>query len=98
MALLIYAGLVFLLSLAALKKQSRLILFLLQFQSFLFLFFFFWFTRDNYQILQVQKVGYQFDRVTNNFREPARSISIGGDQLKDDVYSNDLAPAAVRVT
>jgi hypothetical protein len=98
MGLLIYAGLVFLLSLAALKKQSRLILFLLQFQSFLFVFFFFWFTRDNYQILQVQKIGYQFERVTNNFRDPARSISIGGDQLKDDVYSTDLPPAAIRVT
>ncbi|MCI0412211.1 hypothetical protein L0222_05330 [bacterium] len=98
MGLLIYAGLVFLLSLAALKKQSRLILFLLQFQSFLFVFFFFWFTLENYQILQVQKVGYQFEKITNNFRDPARSVSIGGDQAKDDLYSADLPPAAIRIT
>src|SRR5688572_29285326 len=98
MGLLIYAGLIFLLSLAALRKQSRLLLFFLQFQSFLFVFFFFWFTRDNYRIVQVKKIGYQMEKVTNNFREPARTVSIGGDQLKDDIYASDLPSRAVRIT
>src|SRR5688572_29054710 len=98
MGLLIYAGFIFLISLAALRKQSRLLLFFLQFQSFLFVFFFFWVTRDNYQILQVKKIGYQLEKVTTNFREPARSVSIGGDQVRDDIYSAELPPAAVKLT
>src|SRR5687767_4205739 len=97
MGLLIYAGFIFLVSLAALRKQSRLLLFFLQFQSFLFVFFFFWITRDNYQILQVKKIGYQLEKVTNNFREPARAVSIGGDQSKDDIYSPDLPPGAAKL-
>lgn len=98
MGLLIYAGLIFLFSVAALKRQSRLLLFFLQFQSFLFVFFFFWVTRDNYQILQVKKVGYQLQKITNDFRRPARIVTIGGDQKTDDIYSAALPPAAVKIT
>ena len=98
MGLLIYAGLVLLLTLAALKKQSRLLLFFLQFQSFLFVFFFFWFTRDNYRIVQVKKIGYQMEKVTNDFRAPARSVSLGGDQGKDDIFVDDVPPASVWIT
>ncbi len=98
MGLLIYAGLIFFFSVAALRRQSRLILFLLQFHSFLFVFFFFWFTRENYQILQVRKVGYQIQKVTNDYRNPARTVSIGGDQLKDDIYTAELPPSAVKIT
>ena len=97
MGLLIFAGLTFLFSLAALKKQSRLLLFLLQFHTFLFVFFFFWVTRDNYQIVQIKKLGYQLEKVTDNFREPARKIAIGGDPAKDDIYIDDLPPRAVQI-
>ncbi len=98
MGLLIYAGITSLLALAILKKQSRSFLLLLQFLPFLFLFFFLWFTRSNYQILHVKKVGYQFEKVTTDFRSPSRRVSIGGDQQKDDVFTSDLSPNAVQIT
>jgi hypothetical protein len=98
MGLLIYAGLVFLLGFAALKRQSRLLLILLQIQSFLFVFVFFWLTRPDYQIIQVRKLGYEFDKITNDFRNPARPVLFGRDQQKDDVFIQDIPAGAVRLT
>src|SRR3990172_9451984 len=98
MGLLIYASLALLLTLAILRKYSRFVLLVLQLLPFLFLFAFLWISRANYQVLQVKKVGYQFEKVTKDYREPSRGIFMGGDQQKDDLFVPSLPPGAIKLT
>lgn len=98
MSLLIYAGLAVGLTLAAYRSRGTFYTLLLQVLPFAFLFCFLWMSRDRYEVLQVRKVGYQFDKATTDYRSPARSIYLGGDRKKDDLYDAALPQQAVRIT
>jgi hypothetical protein len=98
MAIFVFASLTVLLTFFGYRKRSRLFLLLLQFLPFFFLFIFLWFSRSHYEILQVQKLGYQFEKINADYRKPARTVMIGGDRQKDDLYSEDLPASAVKIT
>jgi hypothetical protein len=98
MAILLFACLTVLFALFSYWKRSRFFQFLLQFLPFCFLFFFLWFVRDHYEIVQVHKLGYQFEKITNDYRSPSRSVIIGGNQEVDDLFSQKLPASAVKIT
>jgi hypothetical protein len=98
MALLIYAVVATLLLFTALRTRSRFSMLLLQVLPVLFLFVFFWVTRDGYRVLQIRKLGYEFDRVSGDYHKPARTVTIGGDRDGDAVFVGDLPGSAVRIT
>lgn len=98
MALLIYALVASLLTVLAVRARSKGALFFLQLLPILFLPMFLWSTRENYRVLQVRKIGYEFDRISDDYRNPARTVTIGGDRQVDQVYAPDLPPGAVRIT
>src|ERR1041384_3723615 len=98
MGLFAYGLLACLLSLIAFRSRSRTILLLLQALPIVFLFTFLWLTRGQYDILQVRKIGYEFEKVGEDLQHPGRTIFIGGDQQKDDIFSENLPNHAIRVT
>ncbi len=98
MAIFLYGCLTLLLAALALRKKSKLVLLTLSFLPFAFVLTFLWLTRSNYRILQVRKIGYQFEKVASDYRQPARSVLLGGDRQKDDVYLPELPPTAIKIT
>src|SRR3990172_6872547 len=97
MELLIYATVTLLLTLLALQKRSKGCQLLLQFVPFTFLFLFLWWTRENYSVLQVRKLGYQFKKSTTDYLHPARAVTLGGSQQSDDLFYGELAPNSVQL-
>ena len=98
MAVFVYAVVSALLCAAALRTRSRLLFFALPFLPFFFLFGFLWFSQSAYRTIQVRKLGYEFDKAGEDYRNPARTISIGGDRDKDDLFLQGLDSGAVQVT
>ena len=97
MSLLIYGTLTLLISFLAFRKRSKTWQLLLQALPLVFISSFLWSTRDNYQILHVKKLGYQFTKTTNDYRNPARAISIGGNATRDELLHPQLPENAILI-
>ncbi len=98
MAVFLYGCLTFLLVILGLRKKSKLALITLSFLPFAFVLTFLWLTQENYRIVQIRKMGYQFEKVSRDYRQPSRSVLLGGDRQKDDLYLSELPAGAVRIT
>lgn len=98
MAVVAYAVVSVLLCAAALRSRSRFLVFALHFLPFLFLFGFLWISQSGYKTLQVRKLGYEFEKATGDYRNPARAVTLGGNRDRDDLYFENLPQGAVRIT
>lgn len=97
MAVFAYAVVSVLLCATALRSRSRFLVFALHFLPFFFLFAFLWISQSGYKTVQVRKLGYEFEKATGDYLNPAREVSVGGNRDRDDLYFENLPPGAVRV-
>lgn len=98
MELLLYSALVTGFALLSLRTNKKAFLILLQALTFPFLILFLFFHRPDYLTIQVHKLGYEFEKVVADYKNPARSVSIGSDRDKDQLFVESLPPDSVQVT